>query len=77
LVRHPEDPEPLLIEGKWKGTLLHAPVGENGFGYDPLFLDPESGLSSAQLPPEIKNARSHRGRAVARFAALLQQEELF
>jgi XTP/dITP diphosphohydrolase len=74
LVRHPEDPEPVIIEGKWKGSLLAAPVGKRGFGYDPLFLDPESGLSSAQLPPEVKNARSHRGRAVARFAQWLKAE---
>jgi len=54
----------LLFRGEWPGMLAHEPVGRNGFGYDPLFLDPEIGLSAAQMSPEQKNERSHRGRAM-------------
>jgi len=64
LVRHAEDPRPLIAEGEWQGEILEAPKGENGFGYDPLFLDYESGSASACLAPEVKNARSHRGQAM-------------
>ena len=60
-----------MAEGIWEGRILPAGRGTNGFGYDPLFLDPESGVSSAELPPEAKNARSHRGRALAKMRGLL------
>lgn len=65
LVRHAEDPQPLIAEGEWQGEILRAPRGEGGFGYDPLFLDLESGVASAELPAEVKNQRSHRGKAIA------------
>jgi len=65
LVRHAHDPRPIIVEGEWQGEILLAPRGENGFGYDPLFLDRESGLASAELAPEVKNQRSHRGKALA------------
>ena len=65
LVRHGDDPQPLIAEGTWEGRMLHAPRGAHGFGYDPLFLDPESGLSAAELDPAVKNRISHRGRALA------------
>jgi len=64
LVRHADDPRPILVEGEWQGEILHAPQGENGFGYDPLFLDTVSGMASAELAPEVKNQRSHRGQAM-------------
>ncbi|WP_020679317.1 RdgB/HAM1 family non-canonical purine NTP pyrophosphatase [Marinobacterium rhizophilum] len=64
-MRHAEDPTPLISVGTWEGHILHAPRGEQGFGYDPLFLVPELGLSSAELPREQKNSLSHRGKAVA------------
>jgi len=51
-------------EGIWRGTILKERQGDGGFGYDPIFFDPASGLSSAQLTPQQKNARSHRGQAL-------------
>ena len=67
LLRHPEDPQPLVAEGVWPGSILDAPRGEGGFGYDPLFLDPEHGHSAAEMEPALKNRISHRGRAVAQL----------
>jgi XTP/dITP diphosphohydrolase len=67
-MRHAEDPTPLISIGTWEGHILHAPRGDQGFGYDPLFLLPELGLSSAELPREQKNSLSHRAQAVARLA---------
>lgn len=66
-VRSADDPAPLVVNGVWEGRIAHAPAGSGGFGYDPLFIDPESGVASAELTPEQKNARSHRGRALAEF----------
>ncbi|MDX1498179.1 MAG: RdgB/HAM1 family non-canonical purine NTP pyrophosphatase [Salinisphaeraceae bacterium] len=63
-IRHPEDPTPIICEGFWNGRILDAPRGEGGFGYDPLFLIPERNQTSAELPPEVKNEISHRGRAM-------------
>jgi len=65
LVRHAEDPLPILCEGLWHGRILHAPQGEHGFGYDPLFWVPERDCSSAELAPQDKNQISHRARAMA------------
>ena len=64
LLRHAEDPQPLIAEGRWEGRILHSPRGSNGFGYDPVFLDPENNLTAAELDPAIKNRISHRGRAL-------------
>ncbi len=64
LVRNPEDPQPLIAQGIWRGEILTAPRGEGGFGYDPLFLDPASGKTGAELPLETKNTISHRGQAL-------------
>jgi XTP/dITP diphosphohydrolase len=64
-VRSPEDPEPILAEGSWEGRIAGEGIGDNGFGYDPLFIDAESGLTGGQLSPERKNSVSHRGRALA------------
>ena len=74
LMRHGEDPEPILAEGRWDGTIIDAPRGSGGFGYDPYFLDPESGLTGAEMPPEQKNARSHRGQAMRALVARLERE---
>lgn len=63
-VRHADDPQPIVAEGIWHGQILKAPQGENGFGYDPIFLDILSNLSSAELPSELKNQKSHRGHAL-------------
>ena len=71
LVRHAQDPEPLLAEGVWRGTIIDTPRGSGGFGYDPHFLDAESGLTGAELELEAKNARSHRGHAIRALLAKL------
>ena len=63
LVQHADDPIPVICEGAWPGRILFAAQGEHGFGYDPLFLVPELGVSSAELPAEQKNQLSHRARA--------------
>jgi XTP/dITP diphosphohydrolase len=65
LVRDAEDPQPILAEGVWEGRILRERRGGNGFGYDPVFFDPDNGASAAELDPAIKNAISHRGRALA------------
>jgi XTP/dITP diphosphohydrolase len=70
LIRHPLDPAPLIAEGRWHGRILEAPRGAGGFGYDPVFEDPASGLSAAELAPGDKHRISHRGRA---SVALLDQ----
>lgn len=64
LVRHADDPLPLLCQAEWEGEILEAPRGEQGFGYDPLFWVPQEGMSSAELPRERKNAISHRAQAL-------------
>ena len=63
-MRHARDPAPLICEGTWAGVILASPRGHNGFGYDPVFLDQETGLSAAELSPAEKNRRSHRGKAL-------------
>ena len=65
LLRHPEDPQPLIAEGSWPGVILEARRGRGGFGYDPVFLDPRHGLSAAEIDPALKNRISHRGQALA------------
>ncbi len=65
LLRHATDPQPIIAEGSWSGRILRAPRGSGGFGYDPVFLDPENALTAAELEPAVKNAISHRGRALA------------
>jgi len=65
LVRHPNDPQPVIAEGSWFGEILTAPRGDAGFGYDPLFLDTQLGKTGAELTLETKNRISHRGLALA------------
>ena len=72
LLRHADDPQPLVAEGSWRGRILEAPRGDGGFGYDPVFLDPESGRSAAELDPALKHRISHRGRALAKRREALQ-----
>ena len=71
LLRHADDPQPLIAEGSWHGRILGAPRGGGGFGYDPVFLDTARGLSAAELDPATKNRISHRGQALARLRELL------
>lgn len=70
----PGDAEPIVAHGEWRGTILHARQGDGGFGYDPLFYVPECGCSSAELDPDEKNARSHRGQALRKLVAMLEQK---
>jgi len=74
LMRHADDPEPILAEGRWEGTIIDTPRGTAGFGYDPHFLDAESGLTGAELPLAQKNERSHRGKAMRALLARLEAE---
>jgi XTP/dITP diphosphohydrolase len=69
-LRHADDPTPIIAQGIWEGLILDHAVGENGFGYDPVFWVAEHQCSSAQLTPELKNTLSHRGQALR----LLQQQ---
>lgn len=71
LVHHPDDPEPVIAEGRWHGEVVDQPRGANGFGYDPYFFVPELGCTAAELDPQRKNAISHRGRALAQLVAQL------
>jgi XTP/dITP diphosphohydrolase len=72
LVRHPADPEPIVTEGRWHGTIIDAARGAGGFGYDPHFLDEATGLTGAELPLERKNELSHRGKAMRALIERLQ-----
>ena len=63
-VRHPDDPQPVIAEGIWRGQWQIDAKGQNGFGYDPHFYLPEHGLTAAELAPETKNAESHRAQAL-------------
>lgn len=73
LLRHADDPVPVIAQGSWEGSILEAPRGRGGFGYDPLFLVSGRGLSAAELVPIEKNRISHRGIASRRLLELLQQ----
>jgi XTP/dITP diphosphohydrolase len=67
----PESDQALIAEGSWRGSIARQRIGSGGFGYDPVFIDAELGVSSAQLSAEEKNQRSHRGQALAKLARLL------
>jgi XTP/dITP diphosphohydrolase len=73
LVRHANDPEPLIAEGRWSGEVVDTPRGANGFGYDPYFLLPDLGKTAAELDPDQKNVVSHRAKALRRLAALITE----
>jgi XTP/dITP diphosphohydrolase len=72
LVRRHDDPQPLIAEGVWHGSMLKEARGSNGFGYDPLFLDDMTSKASAELSPEIKNKVSHRGQALRKMLHLIE-----
>jgi XTP/dITP diphosphohydrolase len=71
LLRHADDPAPLIAEGRWHGHVLTEPRGDQGFGYDPLFLPDGQTASAAELEPSLKNRLSHRGKALAQLHQLL------
>jgi XTP/dITP diphosphohydrolase len=75
LVRHADDPEPLIAEGRWYGEVIDAPRGSGGFGYDAHFLLPDLGRTAAELSSEQKHAVSHRGKALRRLLALLRETD--
>lgn len=68
---YPDDPRPIIAEGEWCGHIVTQPRGDRGFGYDPLFEDPDSGLTAAELGPEKKNTISHRARALGALVRML------
>ncbi|WP_020406014.1 RdgB/HAM1 family non-canonical purine NTP pyrophosphatase [Hahella ganghwensis] len=72
-MQHAEDPDPIICQGHWYGTILTKPTGTKGFGYDPLFWVEQEQCSSAELTPERKNTLSHRGRAVSELLQTLQE----
>lgn len=75
-LRSADDPEPLIAMGRVVGEIARAPVGTNGFGFDPVMFIPEFGQTFAQLPIEVKNANSHRGRAARQMVELIRQNWL-
>lgn len=73
LMRHPDDPTPLICQGTWEGEILLAPRGNGGFGYDPHFLIPDLGVTAAEMDPAEKNRISHRGRALKALMDALRE----
>jgi XTP/dITP diphosphohydrolase len=71
-LRRHDDPEPLIAVGRAEGEITREPIGENGFGFDPVMFLPQFGKTFAQLPPEVKNANSHRGQAARAMLALMR-----
>lgn len=72
-VRHPQDPEPLVAVGRAVGQVTREPVGNQGFGFDPVMFIPELGCTFAQLTPEVKNQHSHRGKAAREMVRLMRE----
>ena len=72
-LRSADDPEPLIAVGRAVGEITREPVGEHGFGFDPVMFIPAFGQTFAQLPPEVKNAHSHRGQAARQMLALMRE----
>lgn len=74
-IEHADDPCPVIAEGIWEGKILDHAVGNNGFGYDPVFWVPDKQCASAELPADVKNSLSHRGQALRRITALIRARE--
>lgn len=74
MIRHENDPTPLVCHGSWEGSILTERHGENGFGYDPVFWVPEDQCASAQLPPARKKQLSHRGKALQQLFSALKAD---
>jgi XTP/dITP diphosphohydrolase len=72
-LRSADDPEPLVATGRAPGLITQQPIGENGFGFDPVMFLPAFGKTFAELPTEVKNANSHRGRAAQQMLALMRE----
>ncbi|QUJ67034.1 XTP/dITP diphosphatase [Photobacterium sp. GJ3] len=73
MMRHADDPTPLICHGTWEGRILTDAQGDNGFGYDPVFWVPEDNCASAQLAPARKKQLSHRGKALQQLFAALKE----
>lgn len=71
-MQHQHDPSPVICSGRWDGEIAYIPQGDNGFGYDPVFIVPELGKTAAQLSPEEKNSRSHRAQALAELKQVIE-----
>ncbi len=76
-MRSETDLKPLIAQGVWRGYIVNEPRGDNGFGYDPIFYVPAKGCTAAELPADIKNTLSHRGRALRELFALMRQANEF
>ena len=76
LVRRSDDPQPVIADGLWHGTILHAPRGSGGFGYDPYFLLADAGMTVAELDETRKNQHSHRGRAMRALLERMREARL-
>lgn len=72
-LRSADDPEPLIATGRAEGLIAPEPMGEHGFGFDPVMFIPAFGKTFAQLPPEVKNAHSHRGQAARALVTLIRE----
>ena len=72
-LEHAEDPTPIICQGTWEGSITRAPRGDNGFGYDPVFLVPGHDCTAAELPAQTKNAISHRGQALRKLVEVLKK----
>ncbi len=72
-LRSADDPQPLVAIGRWPGEILMAARGSGGFGYDPLMYIPALGATVAELPPELKNAHSHRALACQQMLQLMRE----
>ncbi len=73
LIKHPEDPIPMIASAKWCGVITRTETGHNGFGYDPIFRPENMDCTSAELSPEMKNGISHRGKALQELITLIRQ----
>lgn len=76
LLRHANDPQPLICEGSWEGRIIDELRGTHGFGYNPVFLDEQLGLTAAEMQPEQKNGRSHRAKALQQLKQQLARVRL-
>ncbi|MDD5276023.1 MAG: RdgB/HAM1 family non-canonical purine NTP pyrophosphatase [Methylovulum sp.] len=76
-IKHAYDPCPVIAQGVWEGKILTHQLGENGFGYDPVFWVPDHQCTAAQLSAEVKNSLSHRGQAVQQLTRLVKANGVF
>ncbi|MBL1319468.1 MAG: RdgB/HAM1 family non-canonical purine NTP pyrophosphatase [Methylophaga sp.] len=74
MMRHSKDPTPLICQADWQGRILQSPIGDGGFGYDPIFWVPDMECSAAQLTAGEKHAISHRGKAIRQFMTAFRDQ---